>query len=171
METLYQILLTHAARYPSMEPTDAVKLIYQNEFGGGHLIRDVDSCLNYLQREYESVTQSRNTPLSEDIGNGMVRIYLNALDRSGYTVDQLGTDFIRSASVHRGSLDSFLKKLETLLQLTSEGRMPFSLEALEVYLESYRRAGFPMVSHSEAYRRAYEPAYRIVSEFCLSIQK
>ena len=34
------ILLTHAARYPLMEPRDAVKLIYQNEFGGGHLIRD-----------------------------------------------------------------------------------------------------------------------------------
>ena len=54
METLPNILLNHAGRYPLMEPTDAVKLIYQNEFGGGHLIQDVDSCLNYLRREYES---------------------------------------------------------------------------------------------------------------------
>ena len=56
METLSKILLNHAGRYPLMEPTDAVKLIYQNEFGGGHLIRDVDSCLNYLRQEYESVS-------------------------------------------------------------------------------------------------------------------
>ena len=171
MDTLHQILSDHASRYPAMEPTDAVKLIYQNEFGGGHLIRDVDSCLNYLRREYESVSQSPDVPLSENIGNGMVRIYLNALDRSGYTIDRLGTDFIRSANMHRGSLDSFLKKLEILQQLTTEGRMPFSADALEAYLESYRLAGFPMVSHSEAYRRAYRPAYRIVSESCLSIQK
>lgn len=162
METLSKILLNHAGRYPLMEPTDAVKLIYQNEFGGGHLIRDVDSCLNYLRREYESVIQSPDAPLSEDIGNGMFRIHLNALDRSGYTVDQLGADFIRSANSHSGSLDSFIAKLEVLCQLTREGRMPFSIEALDAYLETYRQAGYPMVSHSNAYRNAYAPAYRII---------
>ena len=162
METLSQIMLDHAMRYPLMEPTDAVKLIYQNEFGGGHLIRDVDSCLNYLRREYESVHQSPDAPLTEDIGNGMVRIYLNALDRSGYTVDQLGADFIRSANMQQGSMDSFLKKLEILRELAREGRMPFSLESLETYLETYQQAGYPMVSHSDAYRNAYHPAYRII---------
>ena len=130
MEILSNILLDHAGRYPMMEPTDAVKLIYQNEFGGGHLIRDVDSCLNYLRREYESVIQSPDAPLSEDIGNGMHRINLNALDHAGYTIDQLGTDFIRSANAHQGSLDRFLQKLEILLQLTKTN---FS------HLENYRQ--------------------------------
>ena len=162
MDILYQILPDHAERYPLMEPTDAVKLIYQNEFGGGHLIRDVDSCLNYLRREYESVIQSPDAPLTEDIGNGMIRIYLNALDRSGYTVDQLGADFIRSANMQQGSMDSFLKKLGLLRELAREGRMPFSLESLETYLETYQQAGYPMVSHSDAYRNAYHPAYRII---------
>ena len=37
MEELERILREHAERYPLMQPTDAVKLIYQNEFGGGHL--------------------------------------------------------------------------------------------------------------------------------------
>jgi len=162
METMYQILLDHAGRYPLMEPTDAVKLIYQNEFGGGHLIRDAQGCLDYLRREYEAVAQSPDAPLLEDIGNGMVRVYLNALDRSGYPVDRLGADFIRSAHAHRGSPDRFLEKLEILRQLTRDGRMPFSEAALEAYLEDYRRAGYPMVSHSEAYRNAYAPAYRII---------
>lgn len=162
MDELRRILLDHAGCYPLMEPTDAVKLIYQNEFGGGHLIRDIDSCLNYLRREYESVIQSPDAPMIEDIGNGMVRIHLNALDRSGYTIDQLGTDFIRSAQIHQGSLDRFLEKLDILRQLTREGRMPFSEEELEAYLENYRRAGYPMVSHSDAYRQAYSPAYRII---------
>ena len=162
METLYRILLTHAARYPLMEPTDAVKLLYQNEFGGGHLIRDEESCLNYLRREYESVIQSPDAPLMEDIGNGMFRIYLNALDHAGYALEQLGADFLHSAQIHRGSLDRFLKKLEILQQLTTEGRMPFTQEALDAYLETYRQAGYPMVSHSDAYRNAYSPAYRII---------
>ena len=40
MEELEIILREHSRRYPEMQATDAVKLIYQNEFSGGHLIRD-----------------------------------------------------------------------------------------------------------------------------------
>lgn len=161
MEELKQILLSHAARYPKMEPRDAVKLIYQNEFGGGHLIRDVNSCLAYLRREYESVIQDGGN-LAEDIGNGLVRISLSALDSHGYTLEQLGNDFIRSASVHTGSRDRFLVKLELLRQMTAEGYLPFSLDTLESYLVEYAAAGYPMVSHSDTFRAFYNPAYRIV---------
>ena len=57
MKELETILFAHAGRYPQMEPTDAVKLIYQNEFGGGHLIRDEDAALRYLRQEYETVVK------------------------------------------------------------------------------------------------------------------
>ena len=50
MFELETVLKAHAARYPKMEPTDAVKLLYQNEFGGGHLIRDRESWMAYLRR-------------------------------------------------------------------------------------------------------------------------
>lgn len=55
MEELKAILMAHAKKYPLMHPTDAVKLIYQNEFGGGHLIRDEQACLNFLYREYKQL--------------------------------------------------------------------------------------------------------------------
>ena len=162
MKQLQQILTDHALRYPKMEPTDAVKLIYQNEFGGGHLIRDEDVCLAYLQREYEAVEQSLTAILAEPIGNGLVRVHLAALDAHGYTASQLGTDFIASAQSHRGTLDSFLQKLELLKRLTEEGIFSFSESALESYLAEYKQAGYPMVSHSETYRQTYHPAYRIL---------
>ena len=52
METMEQVLRSHAEKYPLMEPKDAVKLIYQNVFGGGHLIRDPEACGAALRREY-----------------------------------------------------------------------------------------------------------------------
>ena len=162
MEDLKQILISHAHRYPLMEPTDAVKLIYQNEFGGGHLIRDEAACIAYLQREYGAVVQSADASLTEDIGNGLVRVNLRALNAHSYPPEALAADFIRSAAAHTGNLDSFLKKLDILRQLTKEGHFGFSSEVLEDYLCSYAEAGYPMVSHSEAYRSAYGPAYRIV---------
>lgn len=156
------ILLTHAARYPQMEPRDAVKLIYQNEFGGGHLIKDEAGCLHYLRREYAAVRQDAAAPLLEDLGNGILRVNLAALDARGLSVSDLGQAFLRSAATHTGSLDLFLEKLQILKDLTSAKRMPFSPEALDTYLKEYEQAGFPPVSHSETYRTLYHPAYRVV---------
>ena len=160
MEELRTILIAHAKQYPLMQPTDAVKLIYQNEFGGGHLIRDEEAYLNYLRREYASVEKDPTAPLYEDIGNGIVRVNLAAVKPEG--LEQLGRDFIASATKHKGTLDSFLNKLEVLRTLTAEGVFAFDLDALNSYLSEYEAAGCPAVSHSEQYRQAYQPAYRII---------
>lgn len=160
MSELENILRTHARRYPLMQPTDAVKLIYQNEFGGGHLIRDEQACLNYLRREYESVEKDAFIALYEDIGNGIVRVNLAAVKEE--SLEQLGRDFIDSAARHKGNLDSFCAKLEVLKKLTAQGIFVFGNSELDAYLIEYQNEGYPVVSHSQEYRWHYRPAYRIV---------
>ena len=160
MQELEQILREHAKRYPLMEPTDAVKLIYQNEFGGGHLIRDEEAALRYLREEYEKVEKDAALPSEEAIGNGLVRVHLAGVQAS--QLEELGRDFIRSAAAHQGSQPQFLEKLELLRQLTRSSVFSFSAQALEDYLEGYAQAGYPMVSHSPTYRQQYKPAYRVV---------
>ena len=158
MEELRAILIAHAKRYPLMQPTDAVKLIYQNEFGGGHLIRDEQACLNYLRREYADLEKDPTVPLYEDIGNGIDRVNLAAVKPED--LEQLGKDLIRSAAEHTGTMDSFLRKLDVLRKLTVEGIFSFDSQELENFLFKYRSQSYPMVSHSEAYREEYRPAYR-----------
>ena len=160
MEELKAILIAHAKRYPLMQPTDAVKLIYQNEFGGGHLIRDEQACLNYLRREYADLEKDPTVPLYEDIGNGIVRVNLAAVKPED--LEQLGKNFIDSAAKHKGMLESFLNKLKVLETLTAEGVFPFDTNALSAYLYEYKAAGYPAVSHSPEYWQAYNPAYRII---------
>lgn len=160
MDELRHILLTHAKRYPMMEPTDAVKLIYQNEFGGGHMIADETACLAYLRLEYAATLRNFHQPLYESIGNGIVRVHLAAVQPDD--LEALGQAFIRSARSHSGELASFLEKLAVLRALTQEGVFAFDSAALEAYLRAYEAAGYPPVSHSEAFRGAYHPAYRII---------
>ena len=160
MEELEQILREHAKRYPLMQPCDAVKLIYQNEVGGGHLIRVVQACLNYLRREYADLEKDPTAPMYEDIGNGIVRVNLAAVREEA--LEQLGQDFIASAAKHKGTLDSFLNKLGVLHKLTTAGVFSFDLDALNAYLSEYKAAGYPAVSHSPEYRQAYNPAYRVI---------
>ena len=162
MFELERILRQHADCYPLMQPTDAVKLIYQNEFGGGHLIRDEESCLGYLRREYAALEKDASAPIAEEIGNGIVRVNLAAVQAQD--LERLGNVFIRSAMDHTGTLDSFLQKLEVLRQLTREGVFCFDMQGLEAYLCAYEKAGYPMVSHSKTYRQHYRPAYRVVLE-------
>lgn len=160
MEELEQILRSHSMRYPQMQPADAVKLIYQNEFGGGHLIRDEEAALRYLNQEYEAVEKDLTVPRCEEIGNGIVRVYLAALTPG--ELKWLGQEFIRSAKNHQGELQHFVKKLAVLRTLTEQGIFSFSSAQLVDYLAQYEKAGYPMVSHSEVYRKAYNPAYRII---------
>ena len=160
MEELEQILREHTKRYPLMQPCDAVKLIYQNEFGGGHLIRDEQACLNYLRREYADLEKDPTAPMYEDIGNGIVRVNLAAVREEA--LEQLGQDFIASAAKHKGTLDSFLNKLGVLHKLTTAGVFSFDLDALNAYLSKYKAAGYPAVTHSPEYRQAYNPAYRVI---------
>ena len=160
MEELEKILRAQAKARPVMEPTDAVKLIYQNEFGGGHMIRNEEACMAYLRREYDGVAHDPAVLREEPIGNGMVRVNLAAVD--AWELEDLGRAFIRSAASHRGSMDAFLEKLKLLEHLTGEGIFAFDDKALRDYLTAYREAGCPAVSHSESYRRACRPAYRVV---------
>jgi len=162
MKELEQILILHAARYPEMEPTDAVKLIYQNEFGGGHLLRDEETARRFLCREYETVEKNPSGIRYEAIGNGFLRIHLAALKED--QLADLFRSFAASAAEHRGNQDRFREKLEELRHLAEAGVFAFDSAALESYLTEYEAAGFPMVSHSPAYRKAYCPAYRIVRE-------
>ena len=160
MFELNNILKDHARRYRLMQPTDAVKLLYQNEFGGGHLITDPEACLEYLRREFSQVTHDDTVPTWEDIGNGIIRVNLAGIQEAD--LPRLGLIFIRSSQIHHGSMAQFHEKLQLLRELTQHSHLPFSIQQLDAYLKEYADAGFPAVSHSHSYRQAYHPAYRVV---------
>ena len=158
-EHFSDVLCAHAARYPLMQPQDAVKLLYQSEFGGGHLVTDAAAAKARLAEEFAS-TPKLDTPLFEDIGSGMVRVMLGALNEEEYPLAQLCSDFIRSAAQKSGTQEGFSEKLALLRTLAEKGVMPFSSAALSDYLSAYNGGA---VSHSDAYRAAYAPAYRVMA--------
>ncbi len=152
------LLEEHAARYPAMQPCDAVKLLYQRRFGCGHLVENPAGTLAYLQRELAETPQT-HCPLTEPIGGRFVRVQLAAMDAADLRAETLNDVFVRSAAI-RGSMEEFLSDLDALLSCVS--LFSFSEDELRAYLRDYRAAGCPAVSHSERYRACYHPAYRVV---------
>ena len=47
-QELLVVLKEHLDRYPKMQPQDVVKLLYQGEFGPGHMIKDPAASLKRL---------------------------------------------------------------------------------------------------------------------------
>ena len=164
-----EYLLKQIERYPQMQVEDAVKLLYQSEFGGGHMIKNAQASLKWLKEEWRQVTcwqapWAENVPDCEAIGDGMCRMNLKILGQ-GFSPETLNQIFVQTADRKIGKSDSFERKLDMLLECGEKGLVPFSVEEIEAYLNEYRRQGYPPVSHSERYRLLYHPAYRVAAEY------
>ena len=153
------IIKKHAEKYPEMQPQDLYKLIYQNEFGGGHLIRDKEKCREYLYNEYDNV-EHINTEREEYIGNGIVRINLKGLKRE--ELDGLIEKFVLSAEKVKGNINSFKEKLKLACETVKSGVFSFTLADFTAFLTEAEEKNYPAVSHSDVYKRLYSPSYRVV---------
>lgn len=158
------LLLKRISEAPQMEPTDAVKLIFQSEFGCGHLFCGMEPAVAWLKEELHGMPADDAVPCAVRIGGGYCRLNLAAPEVQAVGAERIG-EMMRVTSAHaHGDMTRFEASLARLERLAREGKTPFSLEALAAYLREYRAQGCPSVSHSEVYRAAYAPAYRVVLE-------
>jgi len=161
------LLQKQYSMYPKMQLQDMVKLIYQNEFAGGHMIKNENDSLQRLQEECSVL--ERNSPnvsipeyAFEEIGNDLCRLHLRALQCNNIELTTINRFFLNTANSICGSVQSVEEKLEILRQCCKNKELPYSLEEFDAYLQEYKHQGYRPVSHSEIYRTAYAPAYRIV---------
>jgi uridine kinase len=157
------IFLLHAKKYPAMKAEDGVKLCYQSEFGGGHLLPSRKACEESVREERATaIGLARESELLEPIGGGLVRLHLNAwTDAKDLRTETIAGLFLAVSDKKRGTMQGFLEKVSLLRELCRESIMPFALAELEDYLEKYKKAGYPICRHSEIYRQTYHPAYRL----------
>ncbi|MEG2134460.1 MAG: hypothetical protein RR150_00090 [Clostridia bacterium] len=154
MRSFDEVLLEHNARYPLWAARDRLKLLYQSCFGAGHMISDQASCLKRLQDEYAALPAlgaPDDVPPIEEIAGGLCRVHLRAIPPA--QVQALGALFIQGARLIQPDLPAFDAGLRLLSAESA---------ALAREVARYRAAGCPAVSHSQGYRAAYHPAYRVV---------
>ncbi|MHB8961632.1 MAG: uridine kinase family protein [Saccharofermentanales bacterium] len=165
-----QVIRSQYNRYPLSDIRDLVKLIYQNEFAGGHLITDERASVELLEREMQEAASedaasgSMPEAVFEEIGNHLCRLNLRAALQTGVSTATINRIFIYTANHRTGSMESFQQKLGMLREMCEDGELPFDTQEVDQYIGQYANAGFPAVSHSEGYRIAYNPSYRVVDQ-------
>jgi uridine kinase len=158
------IILEHYDRYPKMQIQDIVKLLYQNEFGVGHLITNSAASLRRIKEEYAMLQQNTliKNNLFETIGNGLYRLNLSAVKHTNIAITTINQIFVNTGKLVMGSELGFEAKLSILQRCCQNEELPFPVNNINAYLSMLKTQGYPPISHSEQYRLAYAPAYRIV---------
>ena len=161
MREFERILLAHLQRYPLMGPEDCAKLIYQSEFAGEHMIADAEQSLEWIRRELEE-TEACSGEIYEERGDGIARLHLGPAKAAGMSPEGINQKFVSSAAKAKVTKEGQEQKLRLLERLCREGYAPFSAKELSEFLAKYRAAGCPALHHSDRYRNAYIPHYRVV---------
>ena len=152
-----------AARHPAMEPVDVIKLCYQEAFGAEHLLQDREAALQYLHQEFDRVQPDGSEPMYELINDSICRVNLRAWKQQGLPVVWLFRMFAETESRSRQEGNALFQNcLKDVESLVDSGTFGFDRAAWESFLKNYPVDCPKAVHHSEAYRQAEKPAYRLV---------
>ena len=149
-------LAAQKERYPEMTEEDVVKFAFQGMLGVGHLIASEADALAWLQKEMESVEADPEEPLEEKISPDWLRVNLRAAKARGIPAEELAARLCRSAEKEvpftRQDVYDFCAAVD--------GSPAMRAAAARVLDENW------LPRHSETYRKAYAPAYRVTRRDC-----
>lgn len=168
-ERVEALIKEHFSRRPLMRATDAYKLLYQGVFGVGHIMSD--SAWERLEEEAGRIEINDHPwePLIEDVSadGSMVRVNLRPYLRKGLLLDNL-FEAMKESAKWEGAPEDFLLAWTVFQELAETGAVQIDQkETEELDVELKEKGGRPH-HHSEAYREAYYPAYRVVRRAILS---
>ena len=146
---------------------DVYKSCFQDYMGAEHLVADTASARGYLERELSTTCVEDLLPwLYEPCGTGgrYVRVSLRAVHQGLITADELLNAFIASAnSPQRPSVDQWAEQWHVIANKIDGMRLDLKqFEQDKELIDSVLNQGQYALSHSQEYREAYNPHYRIV---------
>ena len=160
---LLELCIIQIRLYPKLQAIDLCKMVYQGEFGPGHLLTDKAKSRQYFEDEYNAAQQNKNPKPIEDIGFGFCRLHMDA----PLEMDEFYRIFELSAATSHGSHEGFLEKMQIVRNFCVEGLLPFTEQEFDDIADRWQKSGGLPFSHSPVFKEAYNPSYRVVKkEYC-----
>ena len=159
VEETRSMLRSYAAAYGQMQPRDLLKYLFHSSFGCDHMVSPNAPVAERIKSEWARLG---GAPLTELLPGGKyARAHLGWLGE-GLSADTLARIFRMSAKSEENGVTDLEEKLTVATELVREGLFSFDEAAFLRELEPWREANYPAIHHSEAFREAYKPAYRVV---------
>ncbi len=152
-------ILGHCRDYPRLEIQDIFKFIFQSACGCEHMVSDRERVLNYIRYEYENMTPS--DPKIDALDGNYSRVHLSCIGEK-LTVDALADMFLLSARKEPDTRAEIEAKIFVVRELIAAGELGFSLDEFDRAAEEWKSLGYPAIHHTDSFRAAYRPAYRVI---------
>ena len=157
------LILEQYNKYPQMEVSDLFKFLYQSSFGCEHMVTSLESAIEYIRREGEKLAGAKEgIGLIDMLDGEYARVHLWCLKR-GINAETLGRLFYLSARREDDGMARLEEKLGVARGLIRDGALPFSIDDFDASVTKWRELGFPAIHHSDTFRQAYKPAYRVIA--------
>ncbi len=165
MKFVSQLLSAHLGRYPAMQLGDIYKLLHQAALGPGHAVDNPVAARKRLDQEIATLSEGLVEPSPDIISpdGRLGRIHLRSYLAAGGNADSLHRAFVETANSYPASPDKLAKFCGCLGDLAAAGGIPFAQKEVMEYFGKIAQDGYPAIHHSEAFRNAYQPAYRVVA--------
>ncbi|MFN0038743.1 MAG: hypothetical protein ACKVP2_04450 [Burkholderiales bacterium] len=165
MKFINQLLQQHVTRYPASQLVDIYKLLHQAALGPGHAVSDSATALKRLKDEVSNMQGGPQDPLDDVISpdGRLARIHLRPFLAAGGDIEDLHRAFVDTAAGYAPTPGKLEKFCACLGDLAGSGNLPFEKTRVIEFFDDIARSGYPVMRHSDDYRLAYRPAYRVVA--------
>jgi len=156
----------HLRTHPAAQARDILKFCYQAARGAEHLLTDSAAARRFFDAEFSAAAETK-APLYEILSDDFCRVHLGAWKAEGLPGEWLFGMFAASACAASDAaqrMEEYLHEAERQLTVCGIPAITWQAE-----LTAWRAAGMPAVHHSEAFRAAYRPAYRLVNRRLLRL--
>lgn len=136
---------------------DVYKTLYQRTYGPAHILRDIETSKRYLEDELNRIKAEEEVEMLETISadGSVARLNLQRAKYEGMDSDRIMKIVVRSAGIFPVKND-FLSVWNDMLKWMEEDEHTHQLTHLA------KSDDPPPVHHSERYRKAHKPHYRVV---------
>ncbi len=164
-QAFQRLLLQNYQRYPKSRAEDFYKIIFQSVFGIVHLIGNEASAREDLDHEMFALGPPKsNEPLLEplDPRGRMVRVNLRPFMAENLSRDALIRVMMETAATVHGDSTLFWGRWEAFRDLIDRKEIDIPMEDFKAVDKFAKERNYPPIHHSDEYRGAYKPAYRVV---------
>ena len=162
-ERLKILLDKHVEIRPEAGVQDIYKLLYQGVFGVSHIISERAWGVLLEEANRIKLDEHPEDPLIEPVSpdESMIRVNLRQYINLGGDLREL-YDVMRKSAKHVGDESTFLDYWSQFKRFVIDGELYFPVEEIEEIDEQIHLGGVKPMHHTESYRIAYYPAYRVV---------
>ncbi len=149
-----------------MQVQDAYKLIYQGAMGPEHMVATRQEFSRRLEAEFAAISAQPGGPMFDPIraDQALFRVNLRPYKAQHADTNALLSCLLQTSRLYPGDMAELQKNWAGFIQLCERSELRiFPLPDVLQLNHRLEQEDFPPIHHSEAYRQAYQPAYRLVA--------